>query len=309
MLPYRPLAFKSWNGKPAPDGTLVVLAEQGLGDEIMFASCLPDVIGLVGHVVLECEPRLARLFGRSFPEATVLPTRREKDASWLSRMPSEPDFQLYAGDLPRFFRRQRTDFPQHLGYLKADPARVDHWRARLQAELGGGLRIGISWRGGTERTLQQRRSIPPDQWVPILQTAGCHFVSLQYGSSEAVRREMQELSGTRISHYPEAIDDYDETAALVSALDLVISVCTAVIHLSGALGQNVWILTPKVPEWRYTAFDTSLPWYPSSRIFRQPEVDAWPLVCQEVAQEVLMVTESVSLHTKSVTKTHHEDPK
>jgi hypothetical protein len=120
---------------------------------------------------------------------------------------------------------------------------------------------------------------------------------------------MQELSGTRISHYPEAIDDYDETAALVSALDLVISVCTAVIHLSGALGQNVWILTPKVPEWRYTAFDTSLPWYPSSRIFRQPEVDAWPLVCQEVAQEVLMVTESVSLHTKSVTKTHHEDPK
>jgi len=293
VLPYRPLSFRTWGGEPMPDGTLLVLAEQGLGDEIMFASCLPDAQARVGHMIVECEPRLAPLLKRAFPRATVLPTRREKDGSWLAQAPREPDRQIFAGDLPRLFRRQRSDFPNHQGYLQADPARVHHWRERLRHDLGDDvLHVGISWRGGTDRTLQQRRTVPPDAWVPILQTRGCRFVNLQYGDSEAARQELEVASGVPVTHYSEAIDDYDETAALVTALDLVVSVCTAIIHLGGSLGQRVWILTPKVPEWRYTAQDTSLAWYPSIRMFRQHTPGEWVPVCQEVSATLTSLTKS-----------------
>lgn len=293
-VPYRPLAFRTWDGEPMPQGTLVVLAEQGLGDEIMFASCLPDAQKRVGHVIVECEPRLAALYRRSFPYATILPTRREQDASWLAEAPQEPDRQIFAGDLPRLFRRQRSDFPAHQGYLKADPERTAHWRERLRADLGDGLHVGISWRGGTERTLQQRRTVPSPAWVPILRTPGCRFVSLQYGLSDDERHAMEAAAGVPVAHYQTAIDNYDETAALVCALDLVVSVCTAVIHLGGALGRPVWILTPKVPEWRYMAHDTSLPWYPSTRLFRQARAGDWQTVCHEVSVALQELTQSVT---------------
>jgi tetratricopeptide (TPR) repeat protein len=298
-VPYRPLAFRTWNGEPMPDGTLVVLAEQGLGDEIMFASCMPDALARVGHLIVECEPRLAALYRRSFPQATVLPTRREQDAAWLAQAPREPDRQVFAGDLPRLFRRQRSDFPAHQGYLKADPERTVHWRTKLRAELGDGLHVGISWRGGTERTLQQRRTVPPPAWAPILRTPGCRFVNLQYGLSDTERHDLEAAAGVPVAHYPQAIDDYDETAALVCALDLVVSVCTAIIHLGGALGRPVWILTPKVPEWRYTAHDTSLPWYPSTRLFRQAFAGDWQNVCHEVSVALLHLTQNVTVLSSS----------
>ena len=298
-VPYRPLAFRTWDGEPMPEGTLVVLAEQGLGDEIMFASCLPDALARVGHLIVECEPRLAALYRRSFPQATVLPTRREQDAAWLSQAPREPDRQVFAGDLPRRFRRQRSDFPAHQGYLQADPERTAHWRARLRADLGEGLHVGISWRGGTERTLQQRRTVPPPAWVPILRTPVCRFVNLQYGPSDAERHALEAAAGVPVAHYPQAIDDYDETAALVGALDLVVSVCTAIIHLGGALGRPVWILTPKVPEWRYTADDSTLPWYPTTRLFRQPRAGDWLPVCHDVSAALLNLTQSVNTRAPS----------
>ena len=289
-VPYRPLAFRTWEGQPIPDRTLVILAEQGLGDEIMFASCLPGAIARAGHCIVECEPRLAPIFRRSFPETTVLPTRREQDGSWLEGV-REPDWQVFSGDLPRLFRRRGEDFPLHQGYLRADPARADFWRERLRRELGEGLKVGISWRGGTPRTRTQSRSVPSGIWQPILEVRGCHFIDLQYGDSAAERRDLEACAGgAPITHYPEALADYDETAALVCALDLVVSVCTAVIHLSGALGRPVWILTPKVPEWRYTADQGYLPWYPSSRLFRQVRAGDWEPVCQELASELRRLT-------------------
>lgn len=288
-VPYRPLAFRTWEGLPIPNQTLVILAEQGLGDEIMFASCLQDAISRAGHCIIECEPRLAPIFRRSFPELTVLPTRRQEDGSWLDGV-REPDWQVFSGDLPRLFRRRDEDFPQHQGYLRADPSRVNYWRERLRRELGEDLKIGISWRGGTPRTRTQSRSVPGSSWRPILEVKGCSFINLQYGDSEAERQGLEAQAGVSIAHYPEALADYDETAALVCALDLVVSVCTAVIHLSGALGRPVWILTPKVPEWRYTANRLSLAWYPSSRVFRQMQSGEWDPACQELAEKLKGLT-------------------
>ena len=118
--------------------------------------------------------------------------------------------------------------------------------------------------------------------------AGGSFINLQYGTTEAELLAFARLKakGANFIHWPDALESYEETAALVVALDLVISVCTAVIHLAGALGQQVWILVPSAPEWRYLASGEVLPWYPSARLFRQKEPFAWDEVLERVAREL-----------------------
>lgn len=281
----RPFDFAAWNGEALGGRTLLVFAEQGLGDEMMFASCVPDVLALGARCVIECSPRLEKLFRRSFPGAVVRGAlQADIDTHWLADV-GPVDCQVAMGSLPGFFRRQRSDFPRHAGYLHADPERVAHWRARLGA-LGEGQKIGISWRGGTTRTRQSTRSMDLQEWLPLLGQAGCQIVSLQYGACgeeiEAVRRS----AGVTVHEWRDAIDDYDETAALVSALDLVISVQTAVVHLAGALGTRAWVLVPAVAEWRYLESGETMPWYPSVRLFRQRQAGQWQPVVAEVAAEL-----------------------
>jgi tetratricopeptide (TPR) repeat protein len=284
-FPQRPTALPQWDGLPLAGRTLLVRREQGLGDEIMFASMLPQVIPSAGHCILECEPRLVALFRRSFPSATVFPAELDQ------RLPADiaslgPDVEVFAGSLPRFLRRSLADFPRHDGYLKADPERVAYWRERLSS-LGRGPKIGISWSGGVRKTRRPLRSIPLDKWLPILRVPEVRFVSLQYTKeAHAETAEIRDRHGIAIEHWQEAIDDYDETAALVTALDLVVSVCTSVIHLGGALGQPVWVMAPRVPEWRYGFTGDRMPWYPSVRIFRQTAFAEWDPVISTVAAEL-----------------------
>ena len=129
-------------------------------------------------------------------------------------------------------------------------------------------------------------------WLPLLQRADCHFVSLQYGACRAEVEAPLQAAGVRVHHWQEAIDDYDETAALVSALDLVISVQTALVHLAGALGKPVWVMVPAVPEWRYLQSGETMPWYPSVRLFRQARADDWEPVIDSVATELARLARS-----------------
>jgi len=282
---FRTLPFPLWKGEPLDGKTLFVYAEQGLGDEIMFASCLPDVIARVGHCVIECDSRLEKLFRRSFPSASVFAGHREDVPSWLDRAPPI-DLKIPIGSLGRYFRNRIEDFPDHRGYLKADPERIAYWKARLN-DLGPGLKIGFSWRGGTRKTRTQVRTLALEQWVPVFRQSGCQFVNLQYGNGAGDVEELKSAHGLgNVHHWQEAIDDYDETAALVSGLDLVVTVCTAIVHLSGALGVPVWVLTPSVPEWRYMQSGEAMPWYPSSRLFRQTEAGNWPPVLERVQREL-----------------------
>jgi len=266
--------FPPWNGEPLEGKALLVISEQGLGDQIMFGSCLPDVIGRARRVVLECEQRLCNLYRRSFPQVEVHAfVKRARGIPWLKDA-GHIDCQVHMGTLPRLLRRRWSDFPRHHGYLRADPERVARWQARLAA-LGPGRKIGISWRGGTADTRRAMRTIPLERWLPLLRAPGCSFVSLQYGDCGAEVAAFNAQHGMQLAHWPEAIDDYDETAALCSALDLTISVCTAVIHLNGALGRPVWVLVPAVPEWRYGLRGEKLPWYPSVRLYRATAIDDW----------------------------------
>ncbi|MBX9903930.1 MAG: tetratricopeptide repeat protein [Burkholderiales bacterium] len=278
-----------WNGTALNGRTILVMREQGLGDEIMYASCYPDLLRQSAQCHIECEPRLERLFARSFPGARFHPlhdmeTRERTD-------PGVPvDVYSYAGSLPRHFRSGLREFPAHDGYLKADPARVQYWRGQLAA-LGQGLKVGISWRGGVVVTRRARRSLDLTQLLPLLTVPGVRWVNLQYGDRVGEIEDLTAAQGIVISDWPEAIDgDYDETASLVSALDLVISVCTSVVHLTGALGRPAWVMTPRIPEWRYGLERGTMPWYPSVRLFRQPVRGVWSPVIADIREQLVVKT-------------------
>ncbi|MGV3629450.1 MAG: tetratricopeptide repeat protein [Betaproteobacteria bacterium] len=281
MRPCRP----AWDGTVLKDRTLLVMREQGLGDEIMFSSCYPQLISQAQRCFIECEPRLEKLFARSFPGAVFCPLEDVKTNA-QTNPGVEIDVRVYAGSLPRHLRGTLEDFPVHDGYLKPDPLRTAYWRERL-ASLGAGLKVGISWRGGTVFTHRERRTLSLPALQSLLSVPGVRWINLQYGKRAGEIAELRETTGIDIVDWPEAVDgDYDETAALVSALDLVISVCTSVVHLTGALGRSAWVMTALVPEWRYGLHSSTMPWYPRARLFRQATQGDWDSVISEIELEL-----------------------
>ena len=281
---YQRYPMPRWDGSALAGRTLLVHAEQGLGDEIMYGSCIPGAIAQARHCVIECADRLVPIFSRSFPQATVRAVAKGDTGEWLKNVPPI-DVQIPAGSLPLHLRRKAVDFPRERAYLTADPARVTQWGTRL-AGLRPGLKVGLSWRGGTRLTRNLLRSIPLERLLPLLQQEGICFVSLQYGDAREELDRVIRRHGISIQHWQEAIDDYEETAALMCALDLTVSVCTAVVHLGGALGRPVWTMAPLRPEARYGVSGDTMPWYASVRMFRQPGFEDWDSVISKVAREL-----------------------
>jgi tetratricopeptide (TPR) repeat protein len=277
-------AIPRWDGGSLAGRSLLVYGEQGLGDEIMYASCVAEVAARAKHVVLDCDLRLEGLFRRSFPGVTVHGGTQAEAADWVRQL-DWVDAKVPSSSLPLHLRRSAADFPQHRGYLHADPAKVERWRARLAA-LGPGPKLGLSWRGGLQKTGRVWRSLDLEQMVPALRAEGLHLVNLQYGECREELEELERRHGLRVHHWPEAIDDYDETAALVCALDLTLSVCTALVHLAGALGRPVWVMAPLRPDARYGLRGERMRWYPSVRMFRQSALDDWAGVIATVAREL-----------------------
>lgn len=280
----RPFAFPEWDGARCDGKTLLIYGEQGLGDELMFASCVPDVLTRADHVILECDPRLAPLFARSFPLAKIQARVSLEDVAWL-RDADKIDMQCPSGSLPRLFRRSIDAFPVHAGYLRADEPKTEKWRKRL-AQLPGTIKVGLSWRGGADRTRRNLRSIELIQLAPLFRLADVTFVNLQYGDVAAECEAASSVFGKPIVQFAEAIADYDETAALVCALDLVVSVQTAIVHLTGALGKTALVMLPFSPEWRYMRSGDRMLWYPSVKLFRQEKVKDWDPVIARIAQEL-----------------------
>ena len=270
---------EQWDGSSLAGRTIWVTREQGLGDEIMFASMLPEIIAGAGRCLVECDARLVPIFQRSFPAAIVFASRPDGELPPALRG-EKVHFAVGSGSLARFLRRRAEAFPPHAGYLRADAGRVEQWRQRLAA-LGPGLKVGISWTGGVRKTRRALRSIPLAEWAPILKIPGTRFVSLQYTPGAA-----EQAASAGVVHWPEAIEDLEHTAALACALDLVVSVCTSIVHLTGALGRPAWVLAPHAPEWRYGAAGETMIWYPSVRMFRQPAPGDWRAPIAAVAERL-----------------------
>ncbi|HEV2008359.1 MAG TPA: tetratricopeptide repeat protein, partial [Burkholderiales bacterium] len=285
--PTRGFPFPEWRGEPLAGKRILIYAEQGLGDEIMFASCVPDVLRRAAHVVIESNTRLAPLFTRSFPQAAVHGANKDDDHAWLQALP-RVDFQVAVGSLPLHFRATRAAFPANAGYLVADGARIERWRTRL-APSGDRLRVGIAWRGGSLRTRQLTRSLALAHWQALLTQPSVDFVSLQYGDVTDESAQLRDRHGVTVRSFGDEFADIDELAAAIAVLDLVISVDNTVAHLAGALGRPVWVLLPFAPEWRYLRSGDTMPWYPSARLFRQTRPREWESVLAEMAAALRQV--------------------
>ena len=282
---HRRFPLPEWDGTSLEGRTLLVQPEQGLGDEIMFGSCIPEVAARAKHVIVECDAKLEAIFRRSFPDCTVVSRQRTLANDWVQRIQPRPDVQVAAGSLACRFRRSASEFPQHQGFLRADAEKVGAWRARLDA-LGPGRKIGLSWQGGVGFTGRKRRSVSLEQLLPVLRLPGLQFVNLQYTDVREEMRALQSRHGVKVHHWQEAIDDYDQTAALVTALDSVLTVCTAIVHLSGALGRPALVMVPFGADWRYGAAGARMIWYPSVRLVRQRRVGEWSQVVEEVSSSI-----------------------
>lgn len=281
---FRTLAFDKWAGEPLAGKSIVVLAEQGLGDQIMFASCLPDLLKLnPAKVYVEAANRVSDILQRSFPECEFISTLQKKDLEWVKGL-GRVDCFVPLGDLPLHFRKRAQDFPGK-PFLRTDPERVAHWRARLQAR-GAGPFIGFSWKGGTELTRSPVRSMSIDAFKPLMQARTAQWVCLQYGDVSDTIATF-EASGQPVTYWPEAITDLDEFGALLSALDLVVTVCNTTVHFAGGLGIPTQVLAPHIPEWRYGVAFKTMPWYASVHVHRQPQPGNWSAVLEAAAQAVM----------------------
>jgi hypothetical protein len=261
-------ALLSFNGEGQWDGSkdksIVIYGEQGLGDEICFASMFGEAIRDSSKVVIETNPKLTGLFQRSFPQAKVYGSRWEKKGLRWAEEDRKPDASISSGALGSFYRLKTEDFPG-TPYLVADPERTAAWRALWKQKDKPA--IGLAWTGGCQWTAAKFRKWSVKDLFPIIdELAPAHFVSLQYKDAT------NDIEGSPIVQYRAATltDDYDDTASLVASLDLVICMQTAVAHLCGALGVPCIVFVPDTGQWRY-GFPTeeTTPWYRSVSVIHQ----------------------------------------
>ena len=264
-MSYRDPREPRWIGEKGM--TVVAYGEQGLGDEIAFASCIPD-LKRDCDVIIDCSKRLENLFKRSFGVPTY-GTLHDKTAPWVQD--HAIDARVAFGSIPRYYRKKLSDFPRK-PYLVADPEKRKHWRAILDTYPG--KKIGIAWRGGNLKTGQALRSIPIEHWEPIL-AQNATFIALEH-------KEFDLHPKVKDFRKWYATDDYDDTAALVAELDRVISVTTAVVDIAGALGTPCDVFVPEKPMWRY-AIEPN-PWYDIT-CFRQLKGEPWSKTLRRYAEK------------------------
>jgi tetratricopeptide (TPR) repeat protein len=266
-----------WNGGDIEGRTILLHADQGLGDTLQFVRYAPLVVARGACVIIECQPELKTLL-----------TGMEGVSQVIGRGEPLPAFGLHCPimSLPLAFGTHPENIPATIPYLRSDVQKTDAWRKRLEHKAA--LKVGLVWAGAprpenraANRT-DRRRSISLSQLAPLGGVSGVIFVSLQKGSPAAQAKSPP--GGMTLEDWTDELHDFADTAALVSALDLVISVDTSVAHLAGALGKPVWLLNRFDTCWRWMMEREDTPWYPTMRIFRQPEAGDWDSVIVRVVE-------------------------
>lgn len=276
-LPERPFKQPLWDGLPLEGRTILLHAEQGLGDTIQFIRYAPLVRDRGGKVVVVGQRPLVGLLAscpgieRIVAQGDVLPA-----------------FDVHAplASLPRIFGTMLENVPTNIPYLAADALLVERWRQELAPQRG--FKIGIAWQGSANYRWDAKRSIRLEQFEPLARLPGVQLYSLQkgFGSEQigqvASRFAIVDLGG----RLDQTTGPFLDTAAVMKNLDLVISSDTSIPHLAGALGVPVWLATPFVPDWRWLLDRDDSPWYPSMRLFRQPNRGDWESVFRRMAAEL-----------------------
>ncbi len=282
-----------WAGEPLAGRRILIVGEQGLGDEIMFANVLSDIqdaVGPEGKLQIAVEKRLVPLFRRSFPLAEVgayddRVLQNSDGAKELRFIPwavdeAKPDFYALMGTALQFFRRRTEDF-RGQPFLVPDPARVAEFRARLEA-AGRGPYVGICWRSMKLDSKRHKYYSALDEWGPILKTADVRFVNVQYGDCGEELARAMERNGVAVTTFDDLDlkNDIDGAAALSAALDLVISAPTAAAAVAAAVGTQTWFLTAG-RCWPQLGTD-HYPWYRAAPVFNPETFGDWGALLTQV---------------------------
>lgn len=270
----RKLATPRWGGLPLGDRRLLVKAEQGLGDTLMFVRFLSLIRQGGGHLVLQCHRALHPLL-RQLDEVDELvgDNVRVEDC----------DFEIPLLSLPGLLGTRVTTIPAEVPYLRADQPLVDAWRKRL--ERIPGLRVGIAWQGNPAFDGDRYRSIPLEQFEPLAKLPGVRLISLQKGfGCEQIPSVSDRVSVVDFgAGLDESTGNFMDTAAIMKSLDLVITSDTAIAHLAGGLGIETWVVLSAAPDFRWLMNRDDSPWYPTVKLFRQERLGDWPGVFKRVA--------------------------
>jgi tetratricopeptide (TPR) repeat protein len=296
---YVPHVLKAplWKGEPLDGKRLLVCAEQGLGDELMLANTVPDLasaVGPTGKLLIGVNYRLVSLFARSFPDAevgvfedkTLVGPDGQQTVRYVpfATKDGEPDYYIRMGSTLRYLRKRVEDFPERT-LLKADPERVEHYRALLAAK-NDKPKIGLCWRSMMLTGKRAKYYSTLDQWGSVLTTPGLHFVNVQYGDCTQELADVCAKFGVEI----DVIDGLDLTydiegaAALSAALDLVISPATASAAIAGSVGTEVWFVNP-CRMWTQLGTER-VPFYPRTRTFYPENYGAWTDIIPVVGREL-----------------------
>lgn len=264
--PYRPFPGLIWEGEDLTDKTLMVWREQGLGDDLYFSTCYHELIGEVGHLIIETDPRLVPLYARTWPKATV---RAETGTSTGLGNCDTVDFDVTApaGIVASRRRRSLDSFPANPPVLVADPVRRQAAREWLST-LGPGPRIGFCWRSSVRNHVRSSFATKLEHWTEFLKQDGIQVVSLQYGGADEEIAEAEEKYGIRIHRMPglDTMNDLEGTAALTAELDFFVAQWNASSEMAGALGiPGVVYLPAGNPVMLGTGL---IPWHPCLRPFQ-----------------------------------------
>jgi tetratricopeptide (TPR) repeat protein len=267
---------------PVSGKSVLAWLDQGVGDQIMFASFLPELLSAGARIQLACDPRLAGLFKRSFPDLDIV----DQDTKDFG----DVDYQLYVPDAGQRIRPTLQSFPNHQGYLRANDSLARALRAKYEMRRGSAsdILVGISWRTSKEAKVSAQKTLSLLEWAPILRVTGVTFVCLQYGASAEEVADVSKALDIHIQFDPDVdpMQDLDAFAAQVAAMDLVITTSNTTAHMAGALNTPAWTMVPKGfgHMWHWFHDRTDSPWYPSLRLLRQQERGKWEPVIAEAAE-------------------------
>ena len=274
LLP--PTERPQWDGSPIPDGTLLLIADQGYGDVIQFARYIPWAAERCAKLVIACSAELHPVIEQQAGAGLL-----------FDHWERAPEYKAYCAlsGLPRLAGTRLDTIPAEIPYARADPARSAVWAERLDALLPRGYRrIGIVWAGRPTHHNDRNRSTTLATFAPLTEIPGIALVSLQKGLTQA------QIGGywgraPLVNLGPE-LRDFGDTMAVLQCLERVISVDTSVVHLAGAMGKEAWVMLPYAPDWRWLQTRSDSPWYPTLRLFRQGPDRSWDAVIGGIAKEV-----------------------
>jgi tetratricopeptide (TPR) repeat protein len=284
--PQRAYTQPFWDGSALAGRTLLVHAEQGFGDTFQFIRYLPLIQKDGGRVVFECQPGTKELLQRSQGFDQIV----ERPAANRTEGGIKHDLQIPLMSLARLFLHPAEQMPGQAPYIHPDPERIELWRQRMaDASAAAGaspssLKVGLIWAGNPKHGNDRNRSMRLADLAPLAQVPGVTLFSLQKGPAEDQAQDAP--PGMTLIALGNALTDFADTAGVLANLDVLISVDTSSAHLAGAMGIPIWLMLPFVPDWRWGCAGEQTPWYPSARLFRQPQLRDWANAVSRLTTEL-----------------------